>query len=74
VQFLPRQTDPRARLTVLGLGIKPSAVTRPEAGETIPPMMLTSVELPAPLGPNTAKISPSPIDKATGFSASTPLL
>ena len=38
----------------------PAAVTVPEPGLTMPQMMLISVVLPAPLGPSSAKISPSP--------------
>ena len=44
----------------------PSAITRPALGVTMPQIMLMSVDLPAPFGPSSAKISPFAIDSVTG--------
>src|ERR1700731_4571729 len=51
---------------------KPSALTLPPLGLTIPQMMLMRVVLPAPFGPSRAKISPRRISRLTFFSASKP--
>ena len=51
---------------------KPSALTVPLVGLTIPQMMLMSVVLPAPFGPSSAKISPRRISRETFFSAWNP--
>ncbi len=50
----------------------PSAVTVPPDGVTIPHTMLMSVVLPAPFGPSSAKISPRPISRSIGLSATNP--
>src|SRR5437016_9208519 len=51
---------------------KPSALTAPSLGLTIPQMMLMRVVLPAPFGPSRAKISPRRISRLTFFSAWNP--
>src|SRR3569623_2072905 len=50
----------------------PSTSTVPELGVTMPQMMLIRVVLPAPLGPNSAKISPSWISRSIPLSACKP--
>src|SRR3569832_441873 len=50
----------------------PSTSTVPELGVTLPQMMLSRVVLPAPLGPISAKISPSWISWAIPLSACKP--
>jgi hypothetical protein len=51
---------------------RPSTVTLPELGRTMPQTMLISVVLPAPFGPSRAKISPRRISRLTSFSACSP--
>ena len=48
----------------------PSNSMRPEVGSSPPAMILTSVDLPAPLSPSSATTSPLPIEKLMPFSAS----
>jgi hypothetical protein len=51
----------------------PSTVTLPEVGLAMPQMMLTSVVLPAPFGPSSAKISPRRISRLMLSSALKPV-
>ena len=48
----------------------PSNSMRPDVGSRPPEMILTSVDLPAPLSPSSATTSPLPIEKLMPFSAS----
>src|SRR5260221_5970563 len=50
----------------------PSATITPVVGVTIPQMMLIRVDLPAPLGPSRANISPFAISRSMRFKASSP--
>src|SRR5215471_14304921 len=51
---------------------RPSSLTLPELGARSPDSMLMSVDLPAPLGPITAWISPMPSSNETAFVAVRP--
>ena len=51
---------------------RPSISTVPLSGRTSPPMMLISVDFPAPFSPRSAWISPASSEKSTSFRAWTP--
>ena len=61
-------TAPRSRWMEM-----PNARASPEVGFTSEERMPISVDLPAPLGPSSAKKSPGSTRSDTPFSASTPL-
>ena len=50
----------------------PSKLTVPERGRSDPAIDFKSVDLPAPLAPATATISPAPTSSDTPFSATKP--
>jgi hypothetical protein len=49
---------------------RPSTVTVPAVGVTMPQTIEIRVVLPAPFGPSSAKISPRAMSRSTCFSAS----
>ena len=64
-QLLRHQADLRARRAVVAHDVVAVGQSRrPAVGVTMPQTMLISVVLPAPLGPSSAKISPSRISRS----------
>ena len=64
---------PKAAISLGGAWVmsRPSKITAPLSASTTPQMALSSVDLPAPLVPSRATISPSSISKSTSNSTCT---
>src|SRR4051794_41791184 len=65
---MPRRTASVGPLIFTGC---PSKTILPESGVLIPAIVLTSVDLPAPLSPTSATTSPERISKSTSWRACT---
>src|SRR5579884_2976902 len=63
---MPRRATRSPRMRVMS---RPSNHTVPEDGRRRPPMVLSSVVLPAPLGPSRATISPASTSRLTSLTA-----